>query len=272
MEESHKCALKKVLDDLAKATTLAIPDYSKEFIVISDAAGGQSTEQGGIGAVLAQYNDRGQLIPIQFFSRPLKKRESAYNSYKKELLAVVSALDSFHKIIYGSKIVVNTDCISILSGYMNAHPTDSVLIAMAQKLSAYGPTVEYIKGETNFFADMLSRSVADSIRRDRELNSIKKSKRSKMIKNPPEYVSDISGEEDVVNVNVNNDGSEVNGSQGKLDVDTILDGNLNLVRDMQRNDPFCNVMYYSLLCGRMCSQKKFDNAKISKRIALYVHI
>lgn len=91
-----------------------------------------------------------------------------------------------------------------------------------------------------------------------------------MIKNPPEYVSHNSGEEDVVNVNVNNDGSEVNGSQGKLDVDTILDGNLNLVRDMQRSDPYCNVMY-SLLCGRMCSQEKFDNAKISKRIALFVY-
>lgn len=64
---------------ITSAPVLALPDFSREFVIETDASGG------GIGAVLAQDNR-----PIAFFSQGLCDKNKALSVYERELLALVS--------------------------------------------------------------------------------------------------------------------------------------------------------------------------------------
>ena len=61
-----------------------------------------------IGAVLGQKED-GKPYVIYYASKTLNEAQRNYTTTKKELLAVVFALDKFHAYLVGSSIVVFTD-------------------------------------------------------------------------------------------------------------------------------------------------------------------
>ena len=58
-----------------------------------------------IGAVLCQRED-GKPYVIYYASKTLNEAQRNYTTTKKELLAVVFALDKFHAYLVGSSIVV----------------------------------------------------------------------------------------------------------------------------------------------------------------------
>ena len=92
----------KAFDDikkiLSKETILAYPDFSKPFVIHTDASDYQ------IGAVISQDNK-----PIAFFSRKLKDAQTRYTTTEKELLAIVETLKEFRSILLGQSIKVYTD-------------------------------------------------------------------------------------------------------------------------------------------------------------------
>ena len=94
MEESF-INLKKMV---AKETLLAYPDWSKPFIVHTDASDYQ------LGAVISQ-DDK----PIAFFSRKLNRAQKNYTTTEKELLSIVECLKQFRNILYGYEIIVYSD-------------------------------------------------------------------------------------------------------------------------------------------------------------------
>lgn len=71
---------------LKKAMTttpvLALPDYTQEFVVETDAS------HGGIGAVLMQQGK-----PIAFFSKVLALKHRGKSIYEKEYMALLNAVD-----------------------------------------------------------------------------------------------------------------------------------------------------------------------------------
>jgi hypothetical protein len=67
--------LKKVM---SSPPVLALPDFTKPFILEADASGS------GIGAVLMQGGK-----PIAFFSKTLGPKASAASTYEKEALAIL---------------------------------------------------------------------------------------------------------------------------------------------------------------------------------------
>lgn len=83
---------------LACAALLVLPDFDILFEVECDACGQ------GLGAVLMQSRR-----PIAYFSRALHGRHLLLSTYKKEMLALVMAVQKWRHYLMGRTSVVHTD-------------------------------------------------------------------------------------------------------------------------------------------------------------------
>ena len=137
-------------DILSKAPVLRLPDFSKLFMLQTDAS------DNGIGAVLYQQFEDGK-FPISYISRKLLPREKAYAVIEKECLALVWAVKKFQSYLYGVEFVVETDHQPLV--YINRTKHDnSRIMRWALSLQPYRFTIRSIKGQDNVGADFLSRS------------------------------------------------------------------------------------------------------------------
>jgi len=80
--EQHQVAFKSLKRALSEAPVLQIPDFSKEFVLATDAS------DLAVSAVLQQRVGDG-LAPIAYYSRVLTAAEWRYSTYEKECLAVL---------------------------------------------------------------------------------------------------------------------------------------------------------------------------------------
>ncbi|XP_075112396.1 uncharacterized protein LOC142182219 [Nicotiana tabacum] len=74
----------RLKEAMVKAPVLALPDFSKPFIVEVDASGS------GIGAILIQKHH-----PIAYLSQALSPKNQGLSTYEKELLALILAVDKW---------------------------------------------------------------------------------------------------------------------------------------------------------------------------------
>lgn len=93
---------------VAKAPALKFPDFNRPFCIAADAS------NTGIGGALYQPDDVDGPITadniVTMFSAKLTKCQLNYSAYKKELLALVTALRRFHPYIWGrADVTVFTD-------------------------------------------------------------------------------------------------------------------------------------------------------------------
>ncbi|KAL0879410.1 hypothetical protein ABMA27_003165 [Loxostege sticticalis] len=143
---------------LCSTSALAHFDMERETVLTVDASAR------GIGAVLAQRQPgraAGERV-VAYASRALTAHELHYSQIHKEALAIVFAVDKFHKYLYGRKFVLRTDHKPLVSifGPNIGIPTAAAsrLQRWAIKLSAYDFTIEYIRTDKNT-ADALSRLI-----------------------------------------------------------------------------------------------------------------
>ena len=98
---SHQCeqAFKELKQRLTSAPILTLPDFSKQFVLDTDAS------DVGIGGVLSQKKADGSECVIGYASRVLSKPEQRYCVTRKELLAAVSFIKHFRPYLLGKQFI-----------------------------------------------------------------------------------------------------------------------------------------------------------------------
>ena len=130
---------------LSSTSALALPNYSKEFMVEVDASGF------GIGAVLMQDSH-----PIAYISRTLNKQQQSLSTYEKELLVVVFAVHKQKHCLLPNHFVIKTDHSSlkyILEQKLSMVFPQKWLV----KLMEFDFSIQYRQGKENVVVDVLSR-------------------------------------------------------------------------------------------------------------------
>ncbi|KAM0977284.1 hypothetical protein ACFX2C_020075 [Malus domestica] len=128
---------------------LALPDFSKEFTIESDAS------NTGIGAVLHQGGK-----PIAFTSKALGPKAQAMSTYEREMLAIVHAIKKWQSYIQGRHFIIKTDHHNLKFFLQNRTHTP-FQHKWISKLLGFDYEIQYKQGCDNIVADALSHMNCD---------------------------------------------------------------------------------------------------------------
>ncbi|KAH0817198.1 hypothetical protein GEV33_005593 [Tenebrio molitor] len=146
-------AFQKIKDALVSAPVLSSPDFSKPFVIQTDAS------DTGLGAVLTQDLDGDERV-IAYASRSLTKAERNYSVTERECLAVLFALEKFRPYVEGTHFTIVTDHYSLLWLNRMKDPAGK-LARWSVKLNQFSFELVHRKGKLNVVPDALSRLPAE---------------------------------------------------------------------------------------------------------------
>ena len=150
-ELEHQLAFESLKEACCEAPILAYADFRKPFILHTDSS------LDGLGAVLYQEDQDGQLRVIAYASRSLSKSERNYPVHKLEFLALKWAVtDKFKEYLYGATFEVYTDN-NPLTYVMTSAKLDACSHRWVAALASYDFSLYYKQGKQNVDADSLSR-------------------------------------------------------------------------------------------------------------------
>lgn len=149
--EETKTAFQLLKHKLVEAPVLQLPDFTKTFIVDTDAC------DTGVGAVLQQDEH-----PVAYMSKPLGPRNRGLSTYEKKCLAVLMAIEQWRPYLQHREFIIHTDQRSLV------HLDDQRLTTVWQhkaftKLLGLQYKICYRKGPENNAADALSRRSHDPV-------------------------------------------------------------------------------------------------------------
>jgi hypothetical protein len=134
---SNDCeaAFRDLKEKLTTAPILTHPDYTKEFLVYTDA----STV--GIGAVLSQIGTDKKEHPIVYLSQMLHVAEKNYGATELECLAIIWAVHRLHPYLDGSKFTIITDHVA-LQWILDYNGSNKRMIRWTMDLQPYRHTMQ----------------------------------------------------------------------------------------------------------------------------------
>ena len=165
--EEERDAFNCIKQCLTTKPILGYPDFTREFIIYTDASGY------GIGAVLAQMQtpalpDQSETddvdpaesedreVVIAYTSKHLNEREAKWSTTEKECFAIVHAIEVFRPYLYGRSFTVFTDH-RPLEWLMSKPEPAGRLQRWALKIQEYDMKIGYRPGKSPQNADCLSR-------------------------------------------------------------------------------------------------------------------
>lgn len=125
---------------------LALPDFTKEFVVETDASGL------GLGAVLIQEGR-----PVAFISKTLSIQNRSKSVYERELRAIVTAFQKWRHYLLGRHVKVRTDQRS-LRFLIDQRVLGNEQQKWVMKMLGFDFKFQYRPGCENKAADALSRN------------------------------------------------------------------------------------------------------------------
>jgi hypothetical protein len=132
---------------LVEAPVLALPDFTKPFVLETDAS------DQAIGAVLMQQGH-----PIAYLSKALGPKAQAMSAYEKECLALMMAVTKWKSYLQHQEFVIATDHQSLV--HLGQQKLQQGLQQKAFiKLMGLQYRIVYKKGKENKVVDALSRQV-----------------------------------------------------------------------------------------------------------------
>ena len=96
-------------------------DPNRKIIVAADAS------NYGLGACIFHEFEDGRIKAISHASRSLTPAEKSYSQIEKEALALIFATTKFHKMIFGRKFILKTNCPNCRNYKSFKHQTENFL-------------------------------------------------------------------------------------------------------------------------------------------------
>ena len=164
-------AYKELKHLLVSEPIVDYPRKDRPYSLIVDAATGNEVNDGGLGAILTQTDEKGKDRVIAYASRSLVNHEKNYTPFLLEMLAASWAMDYFDTYLKGRKFKLFTDH-KPLEKLSTIH--SKTFYRLQEQMGIFDFTIHYKKG-SEMPADFLSRNVCEAINVfDKELPDLQK--------------------------------------------------------------------------------------------------
>ena len=148
-------AFNKIKKRLASPPIISFPDFTGLFTLTTDAS------DIACGAILMQENKHGRKKIIAVASHTFNATERNWSTTEREAYAIKWAITKFDYFLRSRPFVVLTDHLSLT--YLDQREFNNAKIRRWQEeISCYKFVLEYVEGESNVWADMLSRRYGHS--------------------------------------------------------------------------------------------------------------
>lgn len=144
-------AFQEIKEYLCKSPILAIFDPNRQTFLFTDASGI------GLGAILKQIQENGEMHPVAYFSKKLTPTQRKRKAIYLECLAIKEAIQYWQHWLLGHRFIAISDH-KPLENLKIKSRTDEELGDLVYYLSQYDFTIKYSPGKTNQEADALSRN------------------------------------------------------------------------------------------------------------------
>ena len=148
--EHHQKSFESIRAALTAELSLHIPDWSKDFVIMTDAS------DSAVGSVLGQWEEGGLFKPLGYHSETLvQAARNSWSATERELFGIISASRKWKPYCCG-KIEFLTDHLP-LKTIRNQKDPRGKIGRWILELENLDYKISYIKGKYNVEADCLSR-------------------------------------------------------------------------------------------------------------------
>ena len=149
-DEANKAFI-KIKKKLSSSPVISFPDFSLPFSLTTDAS------DRACGAILMQETPNGKKKIVAVASKTFSPTEQNWSTTEREAFAIKWGIKKFDYFLNSRTFIVFTDHHSLV--YLDRRQFNNAKISRWQEdLKAYKFVLQYIEGESNVWADMLSRS------------------------------------------------------------------------------------------------------------------